>query len=316
MDDARFQAWSDNLAELRRSRQASWNGKMEKSHAVPADDFLGTAKDSVDKILGKWLSFEQESLHADPPPDLPGALEAIRGELGSILEFELDAVKRDLDSLRAQMPSGPPLSAEVEEKLDAAAAELRKKYELKIAALSSPGKNKPETKYAPERKQMSYSGASGSSRIGVFTMFLVGLLLGAGPGVYFWDLSKKADKKVSEDRSRLTVERKELEDKLTIVHDSFIQLATGKKKNLPELEREEKQIIASFAARRAETERAFSRRRAALLKKIPAGTRQDEALQDWAEDKEEELKRLKAKETAALDPVVRAKTALRELLGR
>ncbi len=147
-------------------------------------------------------------------------------------------------------------------------------------------------------------------------MFLVGLLLGAAPSAYFWDLSKKADRMSEDARAKIMEDQRALEDSMTVLHGSFNQLAMGQTKNIPDMERSIRQIRAESAEKRSTIDREYARNREKLLKKTPAGDRLDKALAQLDQQRKQRLQELTSQETAAVEPLDKQIKILKDLASR
>ncbi len=316
MDDASFQRWSDRLTELRDRRQKFIEQQLsEKADSFGPDVFFDAAIGSIENIMEEWFNFEQKSWEEQPPADPAAAVEASISEMESTVDFEADALNRDRESITSRITWLPDQVAAAEPSFNTFLDEIRKRYQLKVRGLV-PGvvDKKKKIKEMPVVQASASGRSSGSSGVGLFVMFLVGLLFGGAPSLYFRDAVKKADLRFQEDRSKFLADQRALADSMTILHDSFEQLATGKTKNIPELDKDIGRIRASIAEKRLRYENEYQRERERILKKVPAGDRQDKALIELDQLKESRMTVLKAGETMALDPLVKQRDLLKDLL--
>lgn len=315
MDDAAFQRWSERLTELRKKRQTFIDGEIQqKADSFSPKEFYDAAMGSLENIMDAWFEFEEESWREQPPADPAAVVEATTGEMESILDFEVEALVRDKASIVSRITWDHRATEEGHDAFLKLVEDLRKRYQLKVGGLSGGGKKKPAEK-APVLEITSISGrSSGGSGVALFAMFLVGLLFGGAPSIYFLDSAKKMERKFQEDRSRLLADQRALADSMTVLHDSFEQLARGKGRNIPELEKEISRIKAYYLEQRQKAQTEYQRDRDRAFKRIPAGDRQDKVIGDLDVSREERLALLKAKETAALEKLVQQRDLLKDLL--
>ncbi len=192
MDDAAFERWSQSLEALRLSRKMEWEQALqEKVDSFKPAEFYPLALRSIETVMERWLSFEQES----PPVTSAKALQNIKAEMESIFEFELESIARDAAMITSRITWRPEELDEAQKKFFPLADEIRKKYQIKLKTLS-PGEIKNPFPSEPLRA-VQYSGSSSRSGGGLssIAMLLVGLLMGGGVSVYFKDSEHKAVKR-------------------------------------------------------------------------------------------------------------------------
>ncbi len=333
MDDTLFQKWSDALSALRLSRQSSFSAlQKEKGPDFSPADFVDVAKASLENALTKWWEYETGS--GDKPDDL-------LSEMESVVDFEMEAIDRDFVSLENQVSWNAKTINEQMSRLRGFSNELKQMYESKIKLLKktdtdlpsfAPVESSSSPQFTPlppapslepsplqaqrQAPRAKRSGSSGGSGVALFLMFLLGLLIGTGPSIYFWDLSKKADATNEEKISQLTSEKRALEDNLGVFQQTFIGLANGKTKSIAQLEDAMRPIREEIAGRRRKIEKDFAEKRESLMKKVPSGDRLDRAIERLKEIREEDLAVLDAELKTRLEPYLKQLQVLRELMGQ
>lgn len=315
MDDLSFERWSEDLAQLRRARQSAIEQELqEKAESFLPSIFFDLVKKSLDQLMEKWFEYEQQSWNTQIPSDPAQALETIRAEMESIVDFENESVSRDMASIQSRITWPPDALPQAEPPYRAFLDELRKKYQIKIKGLAGSSKRKNVEPVLQVVRSSGHSRSSSGSGVGFFLMFLVGLLLGGGPSIYFMDVSKKIDRKYQEERSKLLSDQRALADSMTLLKDSFDRLAQGKMKNMPDLERETLKLKNSYSQKIQEVEKNHLNEREKTLKKIPAGNRLDTALEQLEKGKEDQLEELKAEQAAVLEPLQKQQDKLKDLM--
>jgi len=312
MDEAQFQEWSEALTGLRAKRSEELKQRQhEKVDFSPADFFEISAK-SLNEILDQWMAFE---LRAADGKTLN--IDQVRTELDGIFDFEVDAISRDMVAVRsgARWDEG-----EVDDalgKFDATTQELKKKYVLKTSSVNAVGQKKRvlDEPLQPQRV-MHGGGSGGGSGMTVIAMFVLGVILGAGPSAYFWNQAKEQDKTHQEERSKIVAEQRALEDSMTMLHERFDQLATGKIPAIPELDRAIDKIRRGISEKKRATEAEYAKERERLMKKTPAGDRLDQAIARVEETRNLRMSSLAAQEAQAVEPLEKQKNMLQELRVR
>lgn len=287
MDDQALQNWSLILMELRQARQSQTAKSLEEkgSSYTPAD-YFDEAIASLDQIVEKYLAEEQQFLDSHPADDPNAAMKSLKSEAESVIDFELDAVERDIQGLRAQANWMESQLNEARSTFDIAVNEIRNKYQIKINNLAGTIKKKyypppPANTPSPSipSMHMSYSSSSGGGGSTIL-MLIIGLVLGAAPSIYFWDAAGKVEKKFHTEKAKLLEDQRLIEDNLAILHDVFEQLAMGKMKNLKGIEEQLREVKSTSSEQRRRVVRETAEERERLLKKYPAGDRLDRALED------------------------------------
>lgn len=314
MDEEAFLRWSDKLTDLRRKRQIYIDQQLrEKADSFGPDAFYEAAKGSIENIMDAWFGFEQQSWKDFPPSDAALAAEAAAKEMDSTVDFEIDAIERDKNSITERVTWDPAAVAMAVPPFEAFTEEIRKRYQLKTRSLAGGVKKRNEAPLTPSNT--GFTGhSSRSSSVGLFVMFLVGLLFGGAPSIYFMDIAKKSESGFQDERAKMIAEQRALEDGMTVLHDNFSQLAQGKASSIPQLEKEIGQVKASIVEQRQRAESEYQRERERALKKVPAGDKQDKALADAEEKRNERLAQLRSREEAALEPLIKQRDILKDLL--
>jgi hypothetical protein len=311
MDEILFQEWSETLTELRTKRSDTIaKAQQEKVDFSPAN-FFDIASKSLDEILDQWMAFETRSLEGKTPN-----VDEIRAELDGIFDFEVDAISRDMVTVRSGSRWDQGDVEDALSRFEATTSELKKKYVLKTGNVGSAAPKKRVIAEAMQPRVTQGGGSGGGSSVSVISMFLVGLLLGAGPSVYFWDQAKKQDKSHQDERAKIVAEQRALEDSMTMLHERFDQLATGKIPSIPELDRSIEKIRRSISEKKKAVEADYNRERERLMKKTPAGDKLDAAIGRIEETKNLQLASLEAQEAQAVEPLEKQKNTLQELRGR
>ncbi len=312
MDEILFQEWSEALTTLRTKRSEEFKRRQQEKVDFSPGDFFDISAKSLDEILDQWMAFELRSAEGKALN-----VDAVRNELDGIFDFEVDAISRDMTSVRsgARWDDG-----EVDDalgKFDATTQELKKKYVLKTSSVNAAGQKKRvlDEPLQPQRV-MQGGGSGGGSGMTVIAMFLLGIVLGAGPSAYFWNQAKEQDKAHQEERSKMLAEQRGLEDSMTMLHERFDQLATGKLPAIPELDHEIDRIRRGIAEKKKVAESDYSKERERLTKKTPAGDKLDQAVARIEETRNLRLSSLEAQEAQAVEPLEKQKNMLQELRVR
>lgn len=323
MNDTSLQQWSTALEELRNTRQSLVLARVRTADAgFSPKDFFETAFDSLDQILAKWVRLQRESLKNEDVSKINEPM--MNAEIEALIEFEIEAIRQDLALVQSQQVPWPKSSIdEFEAKFFSSLPTLRKKHELNPVSVV-PTNGHSETKSAIEmtasapnvKLRKTYdSGKSGSGGQGLFFSFVIGLLLGGGPAVYFWDLSNGLGKKQQQEIEKVKTEKKELQDQMILIQTTFYDLAIGKAKNLPELEREIKLVRDGFAIRRRDLDEEFSDKRESILRKVSID-QLDQVLSRLDDEKSKRLESLNAQENEVLSPLIKQQQTLKQLLEK
>lgn len=316
MHESYLEKWTEALTELREVRREKVKSLfLAAGNSIKPEEFYPIAEESIAAILDKWMEMEQKSFENMTTGSLTNTLNTLHTEMESVIEFELEAINRDMEEYQDQLMWDESAAAGDKAKFHAAVEEIRKRCQVKINALRDAGRKRPAEAAASAPRAAS-GGGSPASNSGTLLMFIVGLVLGLGPSIYFWDAAKKSEKKTEEERAKIRAEQKQIEDGLAVLQENFEGLATGKKKNIPQIDKDISAVRAKFQDEREDVESDFRRDKEKLLKRIPAGAKQDEGLQKLMEKKEEELEKLKGKEKTAIEPLLEEKEILKALVAR
>lgn len=335
MDDKTFQSWSEALSSLREKRKQTLNNfHQQRGAKYTIKDFGDVGMASLEEVVAKWWEFELASVESKESTDDAGIATE---EMGSIVDFELEAITRDLESFEGGAAWDEKSIQEEMESIQTFADETKRSYALKIRSALGPSKAAepasearsvpPETaSRAPTpppaqlmppvqtKTRTSGSRSSGTgSGVALFFMFILGLLLGSGPSFYFWDLSQKSQSSNQEAVARLTSEKRALEDNLSVYQQHLSQLATGKIKTLPQLEAEMAPIRENIAARKKKIEHDFATKKESILRRTPAGDLQDRAIKTLERNRDEGLSALDSEEKSRLEPYLKDAQLLKEL---
>ncbi len=317
MDDSAFERWTEKQTELRKNRQTIIDQAVQdKADSFGPDEFYRIAQESVEKIMDTWLELEQGSWQQNPPDNVSEALDNTRSEMDSILDFEIEAIDRDRVSVVSRITWAPDSMNQEMTDFQTVANEIRKKYQLKINGLGGGSKKKraAESPMPVPSTVRSSGGSSGGSGFSMLVMFVVGLLLGGAPSYFFMDNVKKSEKKFGDERKKMQIEQQALSDSVTVLHENFERLAYGKIKNIPELDHDIEQIKSRFAQRRQQIDANYQQQRDRVLRKVPAGNRQDNAISELTSDRDIQLAEARKQEEAAVGSLQKQRDVLAELL--
>ncbi len=320
MDDQSFERWSEKLTNLRKKRQRFIDENIEnRADSFSPNEFYTVSMDSLNEVMDAWFEFEQQSWTAKPPSDPVAEIERLRGEMESVLDFEVEAVDRDRSAVLVRISWDEATLKISEPAFQTFIDDLRNKFQLKVKGLANSGG--PSTKKrALEQPLPQVSQAGGSSRggngLGLFFMFLIGLLLGGGPSFVFHESAKKAERQFQEDRSKMLSEQHAVADSMVVLHDSFEQLATGKLDNIPELNRKIAQAQSSINQERDRIRKTHDRAREQIMKRVPAGNKQDAALEEADAKFAAQTEDLKKQEASVVNPLVKQRDLLKDLVSR
>ncbi len=293
MDNAAFERWSQTLEAIRKSRQAEIEERLtSKADAFKPAEFYQLAHQSLDRVFEQWFEIEQEGW-ANPPANIGKALQAVRSEMESISEFELEAVERDAENIMSRITWDPDELEEARKSFLALAEDMAKKYQLRLKTLS-PGELKIPAGLTAEspRSPVQYSAPTfqGGSGVISIVMLIIGLLLGSGLSLYFKDSQKKIQMRLQEEKSKLVADQRALSDSMALLHASFADLVMGKSQNIPQLQAEVARIQHLLDERTKMINEETAREREYIIRRTPAGNRLDQALDEL---EKERLRRIK-----------------------
>lgn len=308
MDDVLLQEWSEALTSLRAKRAEELSRRQHEKVDFSPAEFFEVAVKSLDEILDQWLVFETRSLEGRAPN-----VDQLRTELDGIFDFELDAISRDMTTIRSGAHWDETDVDMALGKFEASTQELKKKYVLKTSSLNTPAVKKRVIDEPMQPQRMHSGGSGGGSAVSVVGMFLLGLVLGAGPSVYFWNQAKQQEVLHQDERSKMLSEQRALEDSMTMLHERFDDLATGKILSIPQIDGQIDKIRKGVADKKAAVETDYNRQRERLMKRTPAGARLDQALAKITEARNQQLSALEAQEAQAVEPLEKQKNTLQEL---
>ncbi len=340
MEEKTSQLWSQALSGIREKRHNALNN-FHREHGAnySAKDFSDLAMESLEEALAKWWEFENKTHTAE------GASEdvaAVTDEMASVVDFEVDAILRDLDSFEGAAAWEESDISKENDRLAVFAEQLKQNYILKIRStlgharpteelsslppleppptplggfnsLPTPSSSTPSRKGQASRGRVSGGSRSRGSGVALFLMFVLGLFLGSGPSFYFWDLAQKSQTSVDDQVSRLSSEKRALEDNLGIYQQNLSLLAAGKIKTIPQLEDAMQPIREDIAMRRRKVEREFTAKRESLMKRTSAGDLQDRAIGVLERNRDESLGALNAEQKTRLEPYLKQLQVLKEL---
>lgn len=317
-EEAVVQSWSDSLMELRQERQVALEKEQqEKSSSFAPSDFFNVSITSLDRVLEKWIVFQQKQWELSPPNDPQASAQQLREEADVIIDFELDALNRDLDQLKGEINWTDPMITEAEKSFTESVSEIRKKYQIKTAAFGNSAKKKPTpVPAAPPVMQIQYSSASNTSGVMMVVMFIVGLILGAAPSAYFWDVSRRVEKKFNTEKNKIVADKQLLEEEMTLLYEVFSQLASGKMKNLNDMENEMREVRSSLTLMKKKLENDYVQERERLMKKYPAGDKLDRALEDLEYKRVQNDSNLKTEQSTQLEKLESQKKRIQDLMSR
>jgi hypothetical protein len=290
-------------------------------HALP--EFLDKASINLDTILEKWVNIEQASWEAEPPEDPAEAIKGVRNETDSLIDLEIEAIQRDIEALQQDANWEEEIIKSADAVFQSTVSELRNKYQLKLGAFAGAQKKRiqpinPTSNFdpAPPAPKASYSGGSGGgSNSGALFLFIVGLVLGSAPSVYFWDAGNRIEKKFITEKSKLETNQKLIEDGYALLRDVFGQMASGKIRNLVDTEDELRKLKSDSAARRKRLEQEFADDRERLMKKSSSGNKLDRALEDLEYRKVQTLGAAKDQDNAEIEKREKQIKMIKDLLA-
>lgn len=316
MNEGSLEKWTETLIQLRQARRDSIQEMVQKSgSAFKPADFYAASEESLIGILEKWMEVEQKTFENLTTASLNKTLNTAQAEMTSLIDFEMEAIDRDMESYAETLQWDETTVNDARTKFEADLADIRKRYDIKINAYKDTAK-KVSTETIAVPPPTAYGGHSSGGGSGVLMMFMVGLLLGAGPSVYFWDASKKAESKYLDERTRMRADQKRMEDGLAVLQENYENLAQGKIKNLPDIEKEIARLKSEFREERSEIEQDYRQDKERILKKTPAGDKQDKALERITDKREADLKTLEEKEKSAIEALERDREVLKALIVR
>lgn len=288
MDDAAFARWSQNLEILRLSRKDEIEQSLrERADAFKPPEFYQLAFRSIESIMERWFSIEQES-----PVSSTKSLQNIRMEMDSIVDFEINAIEHDVAMITSRITWKPEELEESRKSFLTLADEVRKKYQIKLKSLS-PAEVKSPLASEPLRP-VQFSGSSARAGLGLTSilMLVVGLLIGGAVSLYFRDAEQKAETRFQEEKQKLLADQRALADNMALLHSSFADLVTGKSQSIPQLQAEMNRIQRAYDERADTINSDAADLRARLTKKLGAGDRLTRALDEVERDRKRRLKKV------------------------
>jgi hypothetical protein len=287
MDDSVFERWSQALEKLRRERREELERVLtEKADGFKPAEFYEGAVRSLETTMERWLAFEQEA-----PPTSTKALQTVRVEMESIVDFELDAIDRDVAMITSRITWYPDEMAEESKNFRALAEEIRKKYLIKLKNLSPAEIKNPLPSEPLRAVQFMGSSARAGSGLAAVLMFFVGLLLGGGMSIYYRDAQHKAEARFQDEKQKLLADERALSDGMALLHSSYADLVTGRSKPIPELQAEMARIQKMIDDKIAEVNAESAGQRAHLNKKL-SGDRLERALAEVERDRKRRVKKI------------------------
>lgn len=318
MDDRAFQQWSETLAAMRQARRNLIDKKIQEQTGFDPKEYFDLMMRSMEEIVIQWWNLEKQSWETQPPPDPDFAVQNARSELDAVIDFELEAMKKEQEETRLRVSWPEAEVSQGESELTLYADELKKNYSIKADSLLNIAKKKKLTHAVPSggAVRAEASGSSGGSGFWLLTMFLLGVALGAAPAVYFWDVSKKVESRYQQENARLLGEKRAFEASVSILQENFYRMAKGEQKTLPQLEAEIRPIRASYARRKKQAEEDYLKKKEALLRKEPPGDKLDRALEALSNAHASTAASLERAEQAALEPLLKQVELIKDLMGR
>jgi hypothetical protein len=322
MDDFTFEQWSGTLLELRQGRRDAIKIQIEeRGQNYTTKELFDYLMVSLDQIMTQWWEHEKRSWESNPPADQALAIENLKSELESITDFEIGASNEDVEAMRGHMPWTDDELEKGRNDIQTFAEDLKKNYVMKIDTLSGPKKSAQASSgfpmggsAAPSPRVVRVSG--GSSSLGLLIMFLVGLGLGSAGALFFRESAKEAEQKLLDEREQLMKEKKEFITDLSSLQETYYQLAQGKLRTIPELDRLMKPIIEEGEAKKRSVEAEFAKTRENLLKKVPAGDRLDRSLEKLDEEKSIRLKAIQDGVQEKIEPYLKEKRLHEDLMKK
>lgn len=321
MDDKFFDQWSNALLDLRQVRQGTVKNKIqEKGSAYTAQDLFDYCMSNLDQILIRWWEFEKQSWETTPPGDSTLALDNLKAEVDTLIDFEIEAMNQEIAELSSHMSWKQPDIEQGNKDLTTFASDLKKNYYIKIDGLQIPPEKKKMTAAANATmtsfpsKNVSKSGGGGNSATSLMIMFFLGLGLGSVGTVYFRDRAIKAETRLEDERASLQIQQKSFLNNMTVLQEAYYQLAKGKLMSLPELDKAMEPINAAYAQKKKKVEEDFVKSKESLMKRIPAGDRLDQAIKKAEETKATQLRIVDEQRAAQLEPYMKQKKIHEELM--
>jgi hypothetical protein len=335
MDDKNSQAWANTLSDIRAKRLAAAANLYREKDGLK--EFLAISRSSLDVVITKWWELESQSFPAGASEsEIPSRIE----EMSSIVDFEAEAIEADVNTFMASIAWNDATASDVLDHLSIAAEQIKQNYSYKIRNLlsevavpplesgvlpppppepSAPTPSMPASAMpgsvaaAPARLKKASGGSSSGSGFGLAIMFVIGLILGAGPSFYFWDASQKAQTSIQDKINRLSSEKRALEDNLSVYQDNLRKMAQGKLLTFPQLDEKMRPIREEIDQRRKKVEMDFNSKRESLMKKSPAGDRLDRAIEVLRERRDNQQADLDIEEKNRLEPYLKQMQLLREM---
>jgi len=323
MSEAPVNQWSDILDEIRQKRRSNIDEELrQKGAAYTTAAFFDSLGKSLETLLTRWFEMKKGAWSDQLPEDPDPVQGELKDELESIVEMELEAMERDIHHAKNQISWASDPLEEGRKKLNDLSEELKISFRLKVDGLSKPdpAQKKEVEKETPKEKKkvkkIRVSGGSSSSGLGVFTMFLVGLLLGGAASFHYWNQSQKEIKKMEAQVEETQSDMRTIDDRLAALQDMFAKLAWGKMRNIPQIQNKIGPIKKKYAAERKKVQSSYRRQKLNVKKKISPGNKLDLSLKRLDDDKEAKLQKIAAREKAALKPLLEELKTLKEMMGK
>lgn len=326
MNEIELEKWSETLMDLRQQRfDRAQKDMEEKGSSYTPSEFFEQAGSNLDKILEKWVNLEQADWDENTPDDPASTIQEIRTETDSLVDLEVEAILRDAQFLKQEGNWDNDVLGSSESAFQGVVSEIRNKYQLKLGAFAGAQKKKTPpplvpapltTSHQTSPSHMRYSGGSGGgSGSGILLMFLVGLVLGAAPSLYFWDTNTKMEKKFQAEKSRIEGLQRVIEDNYAMLRDVFGQMASGKIKSLADMEEDLRRVKSESTARRKRMEEEFLEDRERIMKKYSSGNKLDQALEDLEYQKIQRLGGAKEQEKLDTEKLEKQIKIVKDLLA-
>lgn len=318
MNDKTFQQWNEILTGIRKARLSSIEDQLlDKGNQFDTMTFFQMAKASLEEAIMKWWNLVQQEWHAQKPQDPQGMYKEFIREMESVLDYELEAIAKDLAFVRKRVAWQEKVVQKEQTDLYEFSSNLRKDYRIKLESLGgsimTKGPDKPEP---PKKRVVTRTvGSSSSGGTGGFFLFLLGLFLGGMASVSFWYVFDQKEKKRLIEMEEIRTEKRAMEDTLVLIQDTLKNLAYGKIRNIPQIQKDINRVKANAATRLNKVRRRFTSRRENLLKKSPPGDKLDRSLQVLETTMEKEISQIKAREAVQMKPYIKELKAFSDILG-
>ncbi|MFN0118862.1 MAG: hypothetical protein ACKVQC_11310, partial [Elusimicrobiota bacterium] len=259
-----------------------------------------------------------------PPENHEEAIKNIKMEIDSVFDFEIDAIHDDIELTKDRVSWDDKSIVQAESSFLPIVNDLKNKYNLKISGFK-PKKNgngsghitkQPSAVPNTTHSAVNHSAGSSSSSAPVLLMFIFGLLIGSAPAVFFWTELRDLRKNMNEQKSKLVSDKRSIEGTMILMQDSFYQLASGKGKNLPNIEKELAGIEKFFTEKKKELDIFYVNEKQSLMRRTSPGLKQDQELDKLAQQKQKKLDDLKASQEIKSEELIKQRDLLKELLSR